>query len=473
MTYESNLNQLPLNIEAEQALLGAMLFDNTTAAPVQAILRSTDFSEPLHSEIYQAVGQVMGEGRVADPVTLANRFADYEAIVDGLTVPKYIGRLAASATTTIHAPDYARTVRDLAMRRRLISIGDEIATAARSPTTTVIETCGAIVSDIDDLLARAVDRRSSLTLVEAAREVMDHIASDDGSNRISTGLATLDNAIGGGLPRGGLAIAAGRPSMGKTAFATAIMIQAAMGGAGVLKFSLEMTREAVAARCLSNVTCTSTRWIPYSKAMDGTLDESEREVWGRAILKMDQLPIIIDDQRGLTIAEIGARVRAAKQRMERNRESLDLVIVDHLGLVKPTGRYAGSKVNETGEISDALCTLAKKENVALLALHQLNRATDARDNKRPTLVDLRNSGDVEQDADLVMFPYREGYYLEREKHPDNSEEECQRLADLESYRNSLEIQIAKNRNGPVGNVALWVDMACNVIRDVKAELPPA
>ena len=204
-------------------------------------------------------------------------------------------------------------------------------------------------------------------------------------------------------------------------------------------------------------------------ALSHALPDSGIETLGHAAARWSQLPLTIDDQRGLTMAEIAARTRAEGQRFEGAGKRLGLVIVDHLGLIKPSGRYAGNKVQEVAEVSDALATLAKAQDVAVLALHQLNRATEARDNKRPTLADLRNSGDLEQDADVVCFAYREAYYLERQKGADGSAQGSQRQLDLDACRNTLEILIAKNRNGPTSAVSLYCDMASNVVRDLSGE----
>jgi len=253
--------------------------------------------------------------------------------------------------------------------------------------------------------------------------------------------------------------------MGKSTVISSAMLRTAKAGHGVLMFSLEMSTSSLASRCLSDLSWSSSRSIPYADAMSGRMSERDADVWGGVAARFATLPLVIDDQRGLTMAEIAARTRAEAQRMERNGTRLGLVVVDHLGLVKPSGRYAGNKVQEVGEVSDALATLAKDQDVAVVALHQLNRGTEGRENKRPTLADLRNSGDLEQDADLVCFAYREAYYLERMKCDPGSTAEMDRETRLRDCQNVLELLIAKNRNGPTQTVPLFCDMACNVIRD--------
>jgi len=289
--------------------------------------------------------------------------------------------------------------------------------------------------------------------------------NDDGSARITSGSVDLDK-VTGGWRRQQFGIIAGRPSMGKTALATSLMLRTAKAGLGVLYFSLEMPATALAARCLTDLAYGQQTRIAYSEALAGKLQEREVSILGTVAGSYAKLPLVIDDQRGLTMAEVAARTRAEAQRMARDGVSLALVVVDHLGLIKPSGRYSGNKVLETGEVSDALASLAKEQNVAVVALHQLNRGTEGRENKRPTLADLRNSGDLEQDADIVCFAYREAYYLERNKFDAGSQHEMQRQTELDACRNTMEVLIAKNRNGATTTVNLFCDMASNAIRDL-------
>jgi len=243
-------------------------------------------------------------------------------------------------------------------------------------------------------------------------------------------------------------------------------LRTARAGHGVVLFSLEMTQQELAHRAMSDFSHTADRPIPYYLAAKGGLSDDQLRRWGEAAAKYQSIPLTIDDQRGLTVSEIAARVRRHKNRIEADGGTLDLVVVDHLGLIRPSGRYAGNKVQEVGEISDGLATLAKDTGVCVLALQQLNRGVESRENKRPGLADLRNSGDLEQDAHVVMFAYRESYYLERSKHDDGSQEEMERQARLQGVRNTGEILVAKNRNGPCDSVFIYCEPACNVVRDL-------
>ena len=404
--------------------------------------------------------------RSASHMTLRPFVVEWPNITPELPVWKYLGKLMIEATTVINARSYAETVREYAARRKLVEAGRDMTAAAGNPTIPVTQTASMAVEALDHVLSISRSKgRKATGLGDAMRDMLDGMAGDDGSNRITTGLTDLDK-VTGGWRRKQVAILGGRPSMGKTSIANAAMLRTAKAGHGVMCFSLEMATDALAARCLSDLSWSPERRIPYADALAGRLPSRDLHLWAQTAVSYKKLPLTIDDQRGLTIAEIGARVRAEAQRMERNGVKLGLVVVDHLGLVKPSGRYAGNKVQEVGEISDGLCSLAKEQDVAVLALHQLNRGTEGRENKRPTLADLRNSGDLEQDADVVCFAYRESYYLERMKYDAGSQNELQREAALEGCRNTLELLIAKNRNGPTTTVTLYCDMACNVVRDL-------
>lgn len=252
--------------------------------------------------------------------------------------------------------------------------------------------------------------------------------------------------------------------MGKTAFGAAIMLNAARAGAGVMMFSLEMSRTALAARCLSEAVWNRDTPIPYADILNERINETQKDRLHNASQKFESLPIEIDDQGGLTVSEISARARQQAAKFERAGQKLGLVLIDHLGKVRASKRYAGNLVAETGEVSNALANLGKELDVAIIALHQLNRAVEGREDKHPQLSDLRASGDVEQDADLVGFLYRPSYYLERMKFEDKDQEK-KRKEKLETKKYELELIIAKQRNGPCITIDLFADMANNAIRN--------
>jgi replicative DNA helicase len=298
---------------------------------------------------------------------------------------------------------------------------------------------------------------------EAADDMLEALKGGDKDQRIPIGLADLDRDTGG-WRRGEYAILGGRPSMGKSAVAVALGRRAAKAGHGVLIFSLEMTTRAWMARMATDASWRREGSVAYSSALRGVFQDRESVKFSAGLETLRDLPILVEEQAGLTAADIASRTRNAAEVFGRQGKRLGLVIVDHLGLVRPSSRYKGQKVHEVAEVSQAMAQLAKNENVAVLCLHQLNRAVEGRDNKRPTLADLRDTGNLEQDADVVMFAYRPAYYLERLKF-DEQDKECERLQMLQDKRNVLEISIAKQRNGPTNNIELYCDMASNAVRN--------
>jgi replicative DNA helicase len=454
----------PHCIETEQAILGAALWRNSAMDKLSQ-LEPADFYDGVHAALFGAMLEQWQNARAVNVVTLRAILRDLPDITAEVNPVEYLKRLATIGDTS-NLDALVAAQREFASRRRLVETATAIDHAARDLSYGVQDAASQAVSALDDVLSAARAKGPTrVTAGEAFRDVIEAALNDDGSARITSGLAGLD-AVTGGWRRKQFAILAGRPSMGKTTVATGAMLRTAKAGLGVLYFSLEMPTGDLAARCLSDLSWSHDRRNPYSDLMAGRLSDCGYDAFGTAAAHYHQMPLVIDDQRGLTMAEICARTRAEAQRMDRDGKNLALVVVDHLGLIRPSGRYAGNKVQETGEISDALATLAKSENVAVVALHQLNRGTEARENKRPTLADLRNSGDLEQDADLVCFTYREAYYLERMKCDPGSQDEMQRQLELDACANSLELLVAKNRNGPTSTVHLYCDMACNVVRDL-------
>jgi replicative DNA helicase len=453
----------PQDVELEQIVLGSVLINNA-AIDRLATLSPDDFSEGYNAALFAAMRDQWQEARSVNVVTLRGILADLPDLTRDVTPAEYVRRLlTVGDTRNIEA--LAERLREWANRRRLCQLAADLDATARHPGQSVQNAASIAVQALDDVLSYARPNASSrATLGQSMREALERMESDTGESRIPTGLTDLDR-VTGGWRRKQFAIIAGRPSMGKSAVSSSAVIATARLGYGVLVFSMEMSRDDLSFRAMADLSWSAMNRIPYAEAMAGRLNDSQKEKWGRVAAHFEQLPLVLDDQRGLTMAEIAARTRAEAQRMERNGQRLGLVVVDHLGLIKPSGRYAGNKVNEVGEVSDALATLAKEQNVAVIGLHQLNRGTEARENKRPGLADLRNSGDLEQDADVVCFAYRESYYLERMQCDAGSQQEYQRQIDLEACRNSLELLVAKNRNGPTTTVHLFCDMACNAVRD--------
>lgn len=457
--------QPPANLEAEQALLGAILIDNGVLDRIAGIVEPGDFSESIHAVVFAAAASMHAEDQLVSPITLRPH-------VEGITIGdlpawKYLGRLAAGTPSLQSAVAYAETVRDQSTRRKLFVLGEDLMAACAMPNMTARHVASEAVTALDQVLELAQAKsRKPVSLGEAMSSLLDEVLNDDGHSRITAGLVDLDKALSGGWRRKQYAILAGRPSMGKTTVATSLMLRTAKAGIGVLMLSLEMPTAEVTARAMTDLAYSSTRRIAYNAFRAGKVTDGDMAQMAQAGATFRKLPIVIDDQRGLSIAEIGARIRAQAQRFEKVGIKLGLVVIDHLGFIKASERYRGNRVHEVTEISAGLGQIAKEQDIALVVLCQLNRGTESRENKRPTLADLRDSGSLEQDADVVIFTYRESYYLERQKFDPGTQAEVQRQAALDGCRNTLELLISKNRNGPTTTVTCFCDMGSNAVRDL-------
>jgi replicative DNA helicase len=353
-------------------------------------------------------------------------------------------------------------------RRKCMAIGHELSAVAADvrPDQAFCKDVAATISELSSLISDGGgERKSSATVYQAATEVVDRAerirsgVPDD--NAISTGLCVLDGATGG-FHKGESTILAARPGMGKTALGVQIAMNVAKLSRGVAYFSLEMPRASLTVRMVAEKLWTPDRPIPYVNIARGILSDDELR-WARlAAEEMKDWPLIIDDSPGQSPAEIEARARVHAAQFERKGCPLALIILDHLHKIRD--HRATSKVHELTEISGAIAEMAKRLNVPVLSLAQLNRSVESREDKHPQLADLRESGAIEQDADLVMFLYRDDYYLARQRCNDPNIE-ADRMRDLESLQGIAELAIAKQRNGPLANINLWCDLACNVIRD--------
>ena len=446
--------QPPHNLEAEQALLGAILVNNEALDRVLSFLSPQHFFDPLHGRIFETLAALIHAGKTATPTTVKTFFENTEPIDAHMTVPQYLGRLAANATTIINAAEYGRTVYDSATRRALIVIGEDLVNTAydsafdQPPEVQIEEAEGRLYglaeqnkygqgySNFEGALSAAIDMANS------AYQRGRHLSG------ASTGLSDLDNKLGG-LQRSDLIILAGRPSMGKTALATNIAFNVAMAGGVVGFHSLEMSKEQLATRIVSEQT-----GINSEKIRRGDIDEIEFRALAEMAAELLRIPLLLDDTGGLTVAQISARARKKKR-----QGSLDLVVVDYLQMLAGSKKHGDvNRVQEITEITMGLKALAKELNVPILVLSQLNRQVENREDKRPQLSDLRDSGSIEQDADAVMFVFREEYYVERAKPADMSDPEFpawqKRFA---ACRGKAEVIIGKHRHGPVGSVELAFD----------------
>ena len=420
---------LPHNMEAEQALLGAILVNNEAFYRVADFLEPKHFLETLHQRIFELAGGLIRAGKLATPVTLKT-FLPADLDIAGLTLGKYLARLAAEATTIINAVDYGRTVYDLAARRALISAAESAISVALNspPDADPASIAGDLIDDCDSIVStRSTSNTPRISIGRAADEALDRMTSvmqrKGAIGGIPWGLREVDHKTDG-LQRGELTVMAGRPGMGK-GVGLGSALKMALKGYSALYVSLEMMGAALANRCLSDLLFDTTNQVSYWDITRGNLTDTQAEAVVETAREIRNVPLEIEQQAGLSVSQIAARARKHKAALERHGKMLDVIIVDHLGLVQPSNRYAGSRTHEIEETTGALKALAKEFDVAVVALCQLNRAVESRDDKRPTMADLRDSGAIEQDADLIIFLFREEYYLARtslKPHPTRTDE---------------------------------------------------
>lgn len=462
----------PHNIDAEQALLGAILINNEAMGAVSSIVRAEDFYEPIHQKIFDVAAGVIKAGKIANPLTLRTYLpADLEMRGehgDTVSLQAYVAHLCAEATTIINAPDYAQNVRDLSDIRLANSIGTELAMAEPAAPDDVVNDA---LQQLDELISsRHRTSAPVVTMQQSVARAVDEIAHAYARNGaisgITWGLRDLDTKTLG-LQRGELIILAGRPGMGKTALGLCLARSAGEAGHSVLFASLEMGDVSLSQRALSDA-CFDTHAITYYKMRSGKFHEKEFQDITRAAEMLAKLPVTIDQRPGLTVGQISAKARQMKR-----RGGLDLVIVDHMHLVKASDRYAGNRVSEVGEISSALKGLAKDLGVAVCALCQLSRQVEGRDDKRPSMSDLRWSGEIEQDADLIVMLYREAYYLANQEPAAGSHEYGEWQHAMAKAVNKLEANIVKARSGATGRVDLFCSIENNAVRDLSGDLERA
>jgi len=459
---------MPHNLEAEQALLGAILFDNETYNRITSHLRDKHFFDPVHGRIFQACAEMISAGELADGVTLKERFARDGGIQDIGGSVYLLKLLNAAAPLSAQAQAYAELVYDLALRRELIRVGGVITELAENPPEN---------HDAKDIIEEA--ERTLFTLAEsgaassgfapfskALTTSIEMAAAAYESSSDVSGLATnfedLDRMLGG-LHPSDLIILAGRPSMGKTALATNIAFNVARNrlayqraseddkpgnkGGVVAFFSLEMSAEQLATRLLSDAS-----GIESDRIRRGKINKGEYERLADEAANLQLLPLHIDETGAIGIAQLQARAR----RLQRT-SGLDCVVVDYLQLVTGSSKKNDGRVQEVSEITQGLKALAKDLKVPVIALSQLSRQVENRDDKRPQLSDLRESGSIEQDADVVLFVYRESYYLERAEPREGSDEHINWMRQMDEVRNQAEVIIGKQRHGPIGKVKLFFD----------------
>jgi replicative DNA helicase len=453
---------LPHNIEAEQQLLGAILTNNDIYDRISSLVRAEHFFEPVHQRIFDIAAARIQKNALASPVTIKAFMEDDSGLKD-LGGPAYLARLAGAAVASYAARDYAQMVYDLAVRRDLIRLGRDIADraarvdVASEPKEQIVEAEQALYK----LGEQGVAERGFQSFLKAVTQAV-HVANaayqrDGGLAGLSTGLNDMDRKLGG-LHPSDLIILAGRPSMGKTSLATNIAFNIAksykrglrpdgtegtVNGGVVGFFSLEMSSEQLAARILSEAA-----EVPSEQIRRGSMSEEEFRRFIEAAKTLESCPLYIDDTPALPIAQVAARARRLKR-----TSGLDVLIVDYLQLLR--GSTKENRVQEVSEITQGLKAIAKELNIPVIALSQLSRQVENREDKRPQLSDLRESGSIEQDADVVMFVFREEYYREREKPGDHDLEGMAKWqAIMEKVHGKAEVVIGKQRHGPIGTVEL-------------------
>jgi replicative DNA helicase len=469
----------PHNIEAEQALLGAILVNNEALYRVSDFLEPRHFFEPVHQNLYEITGSLIRVGKIANPVTLKT-FLPADVDIAGLTVSQYLARLAAEATTVINAEDYGRTIYDLFIRRSLIVIGEDMVNVAFDAPVDF-----APREQIEDAERRLYElaetgkydggfQRFASALTTAVDMAARAYQRDGRLSGLATSLHDLDRMMGG-LQPSDLVILAGRPGMGKTSLATNVAYNIARAWRGDVRpdghidtvnggivgfFSLEMSAEQLATRIISEQT-----EIPSYRIRRGEIDPTDFDRIAAVAREMEAIPLYIDETGGLSIAQLAARARRLKR-----QKGLDLLVIDYLQLLQGSSRRAAEgRVQEVTEITTGLKALAKELSVPILALSQLSRQVENRDDKRPQLSDLRESGSIEQDADVVLFVFREEYYLSNKEPRPGTDEYTKWQVDMASVHGKAEIIIGKQRHGPTGTVNVQFDAAVtrfdNLARD--------
>ena len=444
---------VPHNLDAEQVLLGALLNNNERIYEILDMLKSSYFYMPFHGKLYDMISRFVDKGIVATPVTLKNYFdLDVESEL-GCSAFDYMKKLGSGAILVSDVVPFAKEICDTAMKRELISLAQGMVTDSLNRSIDPISQIEGLESSLFSIVSSGSykrDFRSVGSLFDGMIEKMQDKKKRNTIDGIFSGYIDLDNLLMG-MQNSDLIVLAARPSMGKTSLAVNIGLNAASpknkNGGPVAFFSLEMSAEQIATRLLSIKSS-----VDSSKIRSGKVSEEESTAIILHSKDLAEVKMFIDDTPALTISSLMARARRLKR-----KEGIRLIIVDYLQLLHPTHRM-DNRVQEIAEISRGLKALAKELNIPVIALSQLSRAVEAREDKRPFLSDLRESGNIEQDADVVMFIYREEYYLRRKEPGDKTGDQYKDWVEkLRSSINKADIIVAKHRNGPVGSVTLHFD----------------
>lgn len=460
--------------EIEQDVLGTLLFGGDFRK-VAHFLREDHFIPEAHRVIFRAIRAAHDNyGSTMMPV-VSRLIPDDVAMLFGqttdMTPMAYMADLAGAVV--VGPPGLERGAKAVVSqwaRLRSAEIGRVLRDTAHDATSDPKSILQGVTADLDTVAAelRAGPTRKTMSTMDAATEaaledVRAAMAKGGGLTGHTWGLTDINQATGGIHP-GEMVIVGARPSMGKTAFALSVALRTSASGVGVGFLSLEMGAKKLAMRRLTDVAYDWQVKVPYTDLIKGTVSESDLAAITSANQDADNLPLWIEEQSGLTVSDMRVKVERMLELSAKRGNPLGVLIVDYLQLVKPSGRYAGNRVGEVSEISWALREMGREFGLGVIALSQLSRQVETRDDKRPQLSDLRDSGSLEQDADMVAFLYREAYYLEKAKGKDKDKED-ERIQRLIDVRNDLEFIITKQRNGPTKTIKLFVDIACSAVRN--------
>jgi len=466
---QNSSKELPSNIEAEQHLLGSILVSNEIYDEISTIVGVPEFHDPIHAKIYETIETLIAKGLLANPITLKNYFERHEGMKE-LGGHEYIVKITKFSTSTKQAIDYAKIIHEMHVRRELVKISET--TLHDAADTEVSVSSENLIENAEKSLFELAERgqfsRSFLRFENALKQTIEMATKAyqniEGIVGIPTGLTELDDRLGG-LHKQDLIIIAGRPSMGKTALATNIAFHAAKNiqdknlKTSVAFFSLEMSSEQLSTRILSEQSR-----IKSNDIRRGKISEKEFEKFIETSKNILELPLYIDETPAITISSLSNRARRIKRLF-----GLDLIVVDYIQLMRAGGEKKDGRVQEISEITQGLKALAKELNVPVLALSQLSRAVEQRDDKIPQLSDLRESGSIEQDADVVMFVYREEYYLERKEPRVGTVEHAEWQTKMNDILGLAELIIGKQRHGPTGNIKVEFESIYTKFKDLKKD----
>ena len=461
---KSKLEEHPNNIEAEQSVIGSILLSNEIFDEINMIIVSKNFYDPMHQKIFGAIEKLIYSGMLANPITLKNHFENEK---DELNVPEYLVKVIKFSTSSRQAIEYSKLIYDLFVKRELIKISENIIDTAKlndldNDGQKIIEN---FEKSLFDLAEKGSFSNSLIKFDEAMRQTIEMASTayknDEGIVGVPTGLTDLDDRLGG-LHKSDLIIIAGRPSMGKTALATNIAFNAAKKlqddgkKSSIAFFSLEMSSEQLSTRILAEQSR-----IKSNDIRRGRISEEQFDKFIETSKDISELPLYIDETPAISIAALSNRARRIKRLY-----GLDMVVIDYIQLMRASN-FKDGRVQEISEITQGLKALAKELSVPVVALSQLSRAVEARDDKKPQLADLRESGSIEQDADVVMFVYREAYYLERKEPRPATVEHAEWQAKMNEVSSLAEIIIGKQRHGPTGNIMLEFEAMFTKFKDIQ------